>query len=363
LVRADALRNDLDVNNPVLNLVVGGQGTVAYRIDEAGPPNSGDDTPGCNAADGSSAFVTLTVPAGVTASTTGFTFNSCGTGQNVTFTGVTPGSYDVIAVLCDAAPIDVADPSSDQCYSPSEIDFPQPYYTVHAALRINVTQAAAAACFLVLDSDAIDNGGAPNNFTASQVNDDIKSLSQRAFLRFFNLASNFGTQINLFSGQVGDEGWFALKTIPASWGATPEQGLANYIAAGPGLGSGSNPEALLDKVPNVTPLRAEGLLNLVGRTCGVLVHDSDVSINYDNPINGSLKGTYLGRAAFRIVSVTSRIGTAGASSTSLPVVRIEIVNPATVFAGTFALLTNGQAPTPTSSSTPRDVLPNGSTAT
>lgn len=40
-------------------------------------------------------------------------------------------------------------------------------------------------------------------------------------------------------------------------------GLRNFLAAGPGLGgedAGGDREALLDKVPDVTPLRATGLL-------------------------------------------------------------------------------------------------------
>ncbi|MGH2794723.1 MAG: hypothetical protein ACRDKG_10515 [Actinomycetota bacterium] len=196
--------------------------------------------------------------------------------------------------------------------------------------------------FLILDEEAIDNGSPPNFFGASDVNDALASPSQRSFLAFFNDPGNFDTEIDLYSGEVGGEGWFALETIPASWGAN---GLEDFIA-------GTLSQSVLAGVPDVTPLRAEGLLGLVGLTVAVLVHDSDISMNY-GPINGSLQGDYLGLAAFEVLSVAQFVG---GSSSTLPVVHIKIVNPATVFAGTILLY---NAPTITDSSTPFDVVPGG----
>ena len=122
-----------------------------------------------------------------------------------------------------------------------------------------------------------------------------------------------GDTIILFTGEVGDEGWFGLTSIPDAWadaGPTGD-GLRNYvgemdsdgnIVIGDGLGVGEDPEALLDNIPGVTPLRATGLESLVGQQVCAVVQDSDVSINYD-PLNGSLKGDSLGRVAFRVLSV------------------------------------------------------------
>ncbi len=45
--------------------------------------------------------------------------------------------------------------------------------------------------------------------------------------------------ISLYTGQVGDEGWFALENIPQAWddaGPTGD-GLRNFLVAGPGLGT------------------------------------------------------------------------------------------------------------------------------
>lgn len=230
-------------------------------------------------------------------------------------------------------------------------------WTVPTVQTLNMSVARAQvspapvteATFLVLDSETIDNGTPPNFFVGTEINDDIKSTSQRSFLRFFNDPANIGNEIDLYSGQVGDEGWFALKTIPATWnGAGPTaDGLQNYIQAGPGLGDG---EDLLDNVPDVTPLRAEGLSALVGQTVAAIVHDGDVGINY-GPLTGSLKGAYLGLVAFEVLSVTTHPD----GGSVLPVVHIKIVDPAPVFAGTLVLFTS--APAPTSSSDPMDVKP------
>lgn len=206
------------------------------------------------------------------------------------------------------------------------------------------------ACFLILDDEAIKSGTIPNNFSPTDVNEPIASPSQRSFLPAFNIPP-FGQVIDLFSGTVGDEGWFAPQTIPASWAAAgpTTDGLQNFLAAGPGLGSG---ETLLDNIPDVIPLRAEGLLGLVGETIAAIVRKGDVSINY-GPITGNLQGDYLGLIAFTVLSLTQFPG----GDNELPVVRIRIEDPAAIFSGNLSLC--GGVPIPTSSSDPDDVVPGG----
>jgi hypothetical protein len=135
------------------------------------------------------------------------------------------------------------------------------------------TDATGGSVFLVIDEESIDNGNPPNNFSDVQVNDNIAAIGQRATLDYFK--NNVGSTITLYSGEVGDEGWHALKTIPTSWiNAGPTgNGARNFLAAGPGLGSGEGPEVLLDKIPNVTPLRARGLKMLVGQTILAVVYE------------------------------------------------------------------------------------------
>jgi hypothetical protein len=227
--------------------------------------------------------------------------------------------------------------------------------------------------FILIDEDGIDNGprywedGGPYNaaklksFTTNEVNDDMPGLARRSQLRYFR--DNPGKTIWLWTGQVGDEGWFAPRTIPSSWaGAGPTtDGLRNFLGdptasfphnVGPGLGTGSDPESLLDKIPNVIPLRAEGLYGLIGKTVCALVWDSDISINY-NPIEGSLKGEKLGVAAFLVQDV---VYLSGFSSSTLPRVKVQIADANQVCAGTLGL--NSTAPVPSSSSVPADIRPN-----
>ena len=221
------------------------------------------------------------------------------------------------------------------------------------------------ATFLLIDEESIKKGEAPNFFDESDVNEDIATLGLRSQLPFFAAAAIVGgVKITLHTGEVGDEGWFALKTIPASWDeAVPTgDGVHNFVGnpslpfpheVGPGLGAGDDPEALLDKIPDVTPLRATGLKLLEGKDVCAVVYKGDVSINYD-PLDGSLKGDNLGTVAFNVVSVTEL---KGFSSSSLPQVEIMILD-AEVFCGPdhdLGLFTD--APDPISSSEPFDVTP------
>ena len=209
-----------------------------------------------------------------------------------------------------------------------------------------------AIVFLLIDDDSIDNGNEPNNFSDTDVNDNIADIGQRSPLKYFR--ENLGKTIVLYTGQVGDEGWFAPKTIPGSWiSAGPNNnGLQNYLTPGPGLGaSGDDREVLLDEIPNVIPLRATGLKMLEGETVYAVVYDSDVSINYD-PIEGNLQGANLGVVAFDVLNVTKRTD---GSSSDLPRVSIRIRNATEISNMTLSLFSN--APVPTSSSEPFDIDP------
>jgi len=202
-----------------------------------------------------------------------------------------------------------------------------------ADVFVSVLDQEAPAVVLIIDEDSIDNG---NFFAAADINDYIAQIGLRTQLPFF--AANVGKTITLHTGQMGDEGWFALKTIPASWGPTNDDGLRNFVGQpsqpfphniGEGLGRGSYPEALLDKIPNVTPLRADGLERLKGEQVCAVVYDTDISINYA-PLNGSLRGATLGTVAFQVMSVTELTGF---SSSSLPQVEIKILDAENVCKG------------------------------
>lgn len=210
------------------------------------------------------------------------------------------------------------------------------------------------AVFLLIDEESIDNGNQPNDFSETDVNDQLAEVGLRKELRYFE--KNVGKTIDLYTGEVGDEGWYAPRTIPVSWidAGPTSNGTQNYLTPGPGLGAGNpddNKEVLLDKIPDVTPLRAEGLAMLKGQTVYAVVYDSDISINY-SPLNGNLMGANLGVVAFEVIEVTERTD---GSSSSLPRVTIRILSAETVSSLPLFLFDN--APVPQSSSEPFDIKP------
>jgi len=200
------------------------------------------------------------------------------------------------------------------------------------------TNTLIPAKFLLIDEDSIDNDDEPftntlcyqylndGNFTSTPrcggfpgvlttttaVNADKADHDMRDELRFFE--ANHGEIIELQTGHITDEGWFALQEIPASWDAAgpTDDGIQNFLQAGPGLGSGPVPEALLDKITDVRPIRYEGVLELIGKDICGIVHDSDVNVAYlQEPIgenqtgvdNANLQGNYKGLVAFNIFQV------------------------------------------------------------
>lgn len=212
--------------------------------------------------------------------------------------------------------------------------------------------------FLVIDEDSIDNVNEPNNFSDTEVNDHIARIGLRDQLKFFK--ENVGKTIELYTGEVGDEGWFALKTIPNRWvNAGPtENGLQNYLVPGPGLGSPNiddDREVLLDEIPDVTPLRATGLKMLIGYKVLAVVYDNDISINYSS-LEGNLQGANLGMVAFEVLSVSQRTD---GSDSSLPVVSIKILDAPAL--SDFGRVLFSNAPVPQSSSEPFDIVPPSST--
>jgi hypothetical protein len=233
-----------------------------------------------------------------------------------------------------------------------EVDVIDDFKEDIASTATSTSTGAAESILLVIDEESIDNGNAPNNFSETAVNDQIARVGQRQTLRYFR--ENVGRTIDLFTGEVGDEGWHALKSIPSSWitAGPTANGARNFLQAGPGLGGGEDdPEVLLDKIPNVTPLRARGLKMLTGRTVLAVVYDGDVSINY-GPLNGNLQGANLGIVALEVIDVRKRTD---GSSGSLPRVRVKIADVSRASAATLKLFSN--APAPRSSSEPFDITP------
>jgi len=163
--------------------------------------------------------------------------------------------------------------------------------------------------------------------TETAVNDDKAAVGLRDELRFFD--NNKDAIIELQIGHISDQGWFAPQVIPSDWddAGPTEDGIRNFFGnpanpptfdVGPGLGTpdtDGDREALLDKIPDVRPIRYHGLLGLLGMNVCAVVYDGDISINYNEPENefpsesaigvkdGSLKGSNLGVVAFNVQRV------------------------------------------------------------
>ncbi len=306
-------------------------------------------------ADGTELTCTATSVAGEGSATVNFKRDA--TAPVITF-GNNLGTYpleDAIGITCS-----VEDPTSGVAMQvcPTATEFGLGTHTLNASATDNAGNTSEAsttyevtnvAILLLLDADAVDKDKEPNYFTEDEVNEGIAGLGQRTPLPVID-----ATTI-LFSGEVGDEGWFAPKTIPASWrdAGPTNDGLRNYVGnpVGSGLGVGGDPEALLDNIPDVTPLRASGLKALEGTRVCAVVYKSDISINYD-PLEGSLKGDTRGIMAFEVKTVTELTGH---SSSSLPEVDVEILDANQICEGALELFAD--APEPTSSSEPFDVVP------
>jgi hypothetical protein len=245
-------------------------------------------------------------------------------------------------------------------------------------------ETPAGATLLIIDEDGIDNGlhlnrtgggitpSGPSFWTDREVNDDIAAYGFRGILRYFADSRNFGRTITVRTGQTGDEGWFAPTCIPRKWlgsstsstantcleGAERVTGINNYFFSGqtPFAGAPTSwaiPQNRLDKIPHVMPLRARGLVSLIGKDVCAVVYDSDISINYDHGtslgVNGNLQGATLGIAAFRVNEVRTLNNF---SSSTLPEVQITVLDAAETCKN-FQLF---NAPVPNSSSEPNDRL-------
>ncbi len=77
------------------------------------------------------------------------------------------------------------------------------------------------------------------------------------------------------------------------------------LIPGNGLGVGNDPEKLLDKIPDVEPIRYQGVLGLLNMDICAVVYDSDISLNWLDPgvENANLQGANLGIVAFRVLQV------------------------------------------------------------
>lgn len=136
IAHADNVSNDVGASG-VKTITAGEETVINYHIHATGGS--------CDAADGSSATVTVNETAGVSVSTRSLNFQTCGVGQPVTFASTTAGDYLITVSVADTA---------------------GRYNTTPAAFTLKVNPAPtppANTAPSVPDKPAISEGVSPNN--------------------------------------------------------------------------------------------------------------------------------------------------------------------------------------------------------
>jgi HYR domain-containing protein len=100
VAHADVVQNDI-ASSGSTTIVAGGSTSIGYTINE-NAQNKDDSQDGCNAADGSPATLTVSVPAAVTVTPRSQVFTTCKTNQSFEFTSSTPGTYTVTVSVADS---------------------------------------------------------------------------------------------------------------------------------------------------------------------------------------------------------------------------------------------------------------------
>lgn len=238
-----------------------------------------------------------------------------------------PGPFTMAAGEVYTAMVTRSDPGGVDCV-PNDITvtwtLPPEYCemdntgTAYAEACCEIVQGG---CMVIIDEDGLDNDfGTVEDAAAALgvepdwlINDDRPTEIGNPVLRWNEVSP--GDIVLLPTGQVDDEGWFALPeedVLPWT--------IADYI-------DGVVPQDQLDKIPDVMPLRNHELIALIGQTCVAVVYDSDISMNYE-PINANLQGARYGLFYFTVLGyeVPGHLDEAQ-SSTSLVSLWLRIEEP------------------------------------
>jgi hypothetical protein len=158
-----------------------------------------------------------------------------------------------------------------------------------------------APVLVVLDRSAIEYGDETHLIPEQAANAGIANVGLREQLPFFVARIGESFTMPITTGDSG--GWFAPRSVPASW-ATEEgssDGAENFFVAGPGLGSPDDNDdrvSLLGAVPDVVALGPAGVGYLVGRHVCAVVFSDEIEAGETT----SLAGPNLGVVAFSVTS-------------------------------------------------------------
>lgn len=182
------------------------------------------------------------------------------------------------------------------------------------------------ACMVIIDEDGVDNGMTPVISAAATcgvqpnelVNDDQPTQVSNPPLLWNELVglgqcgppNGNGRLVLMPTGQRSDSGWFAPQPRIAGQGiryqspppaacnvyTVDEDGYDQWLSD---FAAGTVPQACLDKVRDVMPLRNQELHQLVGKTCVAIVYDGGVGVNFQ-PLNANLQGNRYGQFTFKV---------------------------------------------------------------
>jgi hypothetical protein len=190
-------------------------------------------------------------------------------------------------------------------------------------LALSTSAWAQSPVLIVLDPSAIDYGPSPHLIAAEAANAGVAKTGLRDQLPYFS--ARIGDSLTLPSGGNDNDGWFAIRQAPSAWNSSDaeQDGLSNYLLAGPGLGSpdeAGDRASLLHDVADVVPLRADGLALLVGRDVCAIVYSDDVTVIAGATSRANLSGPNLGVVSFRVTAIDS------AAASNWPGVTFEILD-------------------------------------
>ena len=196
---------------------------------------------------------------------------------------------------------------------------------IGAARRISrgPGRAQTPPVLLVLDETAIDHGPPPHLIPADAVNDQISNVGLREPIPYFS--ARVGTSVTLPGGQDGNDGWFALRTVPASWASEPgKRRWPRRTSCSPARASdhrttpaAARPFSAACRTSSRCTRRASASSS--GRSVCAVVYDGDITASTDPEVGTSLAGANLGAAAFEVTSV-------GVSADEWPAVTVQILD-------------------------------------
>jgi hypothetical protein len=255
IASADEVHNDVaaSADGKIVTITAGQSASVDFWITQEPFNQDGQDR--CNAADGSSALLSMNAPSGVTATPTSLTFTTCsGTAkQSVSFSSSTPGTYSISPTVSDSGP---------GTYATTHATFT---LKVNAAPVTNTPPSLSLPANMTVEGNT--TGGANVSYSASASDNEdgpLTPMCSPASGSFFALGGPHTVNCSVTdSGGLSDSGSFTVTvvdtTAPTLLGM-PSDKSATATSASGAIVTYTNPTAsdIVDPNPSVSCSPASG---------------------------------------------------------------------------------------------------------